>query len=64
MQVLWDFGDGNKSVLANPSHIYTYPGVYRAKLIITSPGGCQDSLVRIITVKGPMGSFTYDKLIG
>ncbi|MDF2187531.1 PKD domain-containing protein [Paraflavitalea sp. CAU 1676] len=63
-QVLWDFGDGNYSVLTNPSHIYTYPGVYRAKLIITSPGGCHDSLVRIITVKGPTGSFTYDKLKG
>lgn len=63
-EVVWDFGDGNKSVLANPSHMYTYPGVYRAKLIITSPGGCRDSMFRTITVKGPQGSFTYDKLKG
>jgi gliding motility-associated-like protein len=60
----WDFGDGNKSALPNPSHFYTYPGVYRAKLIITSPGGCQDSMIKTITVKGPQGSFTYDKLKG
>lgn len=63
-EVLWDFGDGNKSVLPDPAHVYTYPGVYRAKLIITSPGGCRDSLFRTITVKGPQGSFTYDKLKG
>lgn len=63
-QVLWDFGDGNRSVLANPSHVYTYPGVYKAKLIVTSPGGCQDSMERTIIVKGPTGSFTYDKLKG
>lgn len=63
-QIQWDFGDGNKSVLANPSHFYTYPGIYRAKLTITSPGGCIDTLVKIITVKGPQGSFTYDKFKG
>ncbi|WP_276485193.1 PKD domain-containing protein [Paraflavitalea pollutisoli] len=63
-EVLWDFGDGNKSILPNPSHVYTYPGVYRAKLIITSPGGCKDSMFKTITVKGPQGSFTYDKLKG
>nr|WP_315820662.1 PKD domain-containing protein [Paraflavitalea speifideiaquila] len=63
-QLLWDFGDGNKSALPNPSHFYTYSGVYRAKLIITSPGGCQDSMIKTITVKGPQGNFTYDKLKG
>lgn len=63
-RIEWDFGDGNKSTLANPSHFYTYPGVYRAKLTITSPGGCVDSLIKIITVKGPQGTFTYDKTKG
>ncbi len=43
---------------------YTYPGIYRARLTITSPGGCIDTFVKIITVKGPQGSFTYDKLKG
>ena len=63
-RIEWDFGDGNKSTLANPSHFYTYPGIYRAKLTITSPGGCIDSLIKIITVKGPQGTFTYDKTKG
>jgi gliding motility-associated-like protein len=60
----WDFGDGNKSSLENPSHFYTYPGIYRAKVTITSPGGCTDTFVKIITIKGPQGTFTYDKLSG
>jgi len=25
---LWDFGDGGTSILANPAHLYTNPGVY------------------------------------
>lgn len=60
----WDFGDGNKSSLENPSHFYTYPGIYRAKVTITSPGGCVDTFVKIITIKGPQGTFTYDKVSG
>jgi gliding motility-associated-like protein len=60
----WDFGDGSQSTLTDPSHLYTYPGVYRAKLTITSPGGCIDTLVKIITVKGPQGTFSYDKTSG
>lgn len=63
-RIEWDFGDGNKSTLADPSHFYTYPGIYRAKLTVTSPGGCVDSLIKIITVKGPQGTFTYDKTKG
>jgi len=60
----WDFGDSNKSSLENPSHFYTYPGIYRAKVTITSPGGCVDTFVKIITIKGPQGTFTYDKVSG
>ncbi len=59
-KVEWDFGDGNRSDLPNPTHFYTYPGNYRAKLVITSPGGCQDSAFKNIIVKGPRGTFTYD----
>jgi gliding motility-associated-like protein len=60
----WNFGDGSTSTLENPSHLYTYPGVYKAKLTITSPGGCTDTFVKTITVKGPQGTFTYDKVSG
>ena len=60
----WDFGDGTRSTVANPVHFYTYPGVYKARLIVTSPGGCSDTLARTITVRGPQGNFRYDQLAG
>jgi gliding motility-associated-like protein len=60
----WDFGDGTKSVLQNPIHFYTYPGTYQAKLKVISAGGCIDSIMKKIVVRGPQGSFTYDRLLG
>lgn len=60
----WDFGDGTRSMVANPVHFYTYPGVYKARLTVTSYGGCVDTLVKTITVRGPQGSFRYDNLGG
>lgn len=63
-RAVWDFGDGTGSNLPAPSHFYTYPGTYRAKLLITSAGGCQDSAFATMEVKGPTGSFTYDRTSG
>ncbi len=36
----WDFGDGNTSNLANPSHQYNAPGVYTATLTVINPLAC------------------------
>jgi gliding motility-associated-like protein len=60
----WDFGDGTRSSLQNPLHFYTYPGTYRAKLTVVSRGGCIDSIFRTITVRGPQGTFVYDRNSG
>jgi len=57
----WDFGDGTGSQIDNPVHYYNYPGIYYAKLVVTSPGGCTDTIFKKIDIKGPTGSFTYDK---
>ena len=62
--VKWDFGDGNSSTLENPSHYYTLPGIYFAKLTVIGPGGCQDSAQQRINVRGPRGSFSYVPLKG
>jgi len=43
---LWDFGDGNISTDANPSHTYTTGGRFDVSLIITTVSGCIDTLVR------------------
>lgn len=62
--VSWNFGDGNTSVLNDPSHYYTIPGIYYAKLIVTGPGGCTDTVSKKIEIRGPKGSFTYAPQIG
>jgi PKD repeat protein len=35
----WDFGDGTTSTVASPTHIYTAPGQYSIRLVVTGPGG-------------------------
>lgn len=60
----WEFGDGSSSVLENPEHFYNVPGIYYAKQIIRGPGGCTDTLVKKMVVKGPYGVFSYAPLAG
>src|SRR6185436_12132585 len=48
----------------NPSHFYSTPGTYYPKLVITSAGGCKDSITKQIIVRGPLGSFSYGPLGG
>ncbi|MES2648527.1 MAG: PKD domain-containing protein [Bacteroidota bacterium] len=60
----WDFGNGNSSSLTDPSHTYTTPGTFIAKLIVTGNGGCNDSATKIIAIRGPSGKFTYGPLGG
>jgi gliding motility-associated-like protein len=40
----WDFGDGGTSTLPNPTHIFA-AGVYTITLIVTTAGGCTDTVV-------------------
>ena len=46
----WNFGDSGTASTQNASHLYTNPGVYNVKLIITDANGCKDSIVKSITV--------------
>ena len=50
---LWDFGDGETSSQAQPSHIYTQEGEYIVTLIVKDPAGNEDSDTLIVTVKAP-----------
>jgi PKD repeat protein len=40
---LWDFGDGNTSTLASPTHTYTAEAAYDVSVIITTLSGCKDT---------------------
>ena len=49
----WDFGDGSSSNQADPSHTYTTPGNYGAKLTVTDDNGATDSATVQIAVGRP-----------
>lgn len=36
LQYMWDFGDGDKSTVPNPVHIFKKPGVYSVKLTLSN----------------------------
>ena len=38
----WDFGDGQKSTMQNPSHTYEQPGTYSISLTVTAAGGTKN----------------------
>ncbi len=46
---LWDFGDGDTSTQAQPTHTYSTPGTYTVKLI-TNPGSpCVDTVTKQVS---------------
>ena len=44
----WQFGDGNTSSQAAPSHTYAAAGSYNATLTVTDAHGCSSSDVSVI----------------
>ncbi len=54
IQWLWDFGDGQTSTQASPSHTYEHPGDYEVTLEVTdqssAPSTGQDSFTRVVSV--------------
>jgi gliding motility-associated-like protein len=49
----WDFGDGGRSTLPNPSYFYGNYGHYTPKLYAVGPGGCIDSASATVSVYDP-----------
>jgi gliding motility-associated-like protein len=55
----WNFGDSNSSNLQNPAHSYTSSNSFSATLIISSAGGCLDTISKTVTVTpNPTTAFT------
>lgn len=44
----WDFGDGDQSSNANPTHIYASNGTYTVTLIATGANGCTDTTTQVV----------------
>lgn len=61
---LWDFGDGNTSNAANPSHLYAMPGRYT--IFLTARNDCGEATVsQTINVGAvPTALFTVDRQNG
>ena len=56
---LWDFGDGDTSILTNPNHLYDSSGTYIVTLTVTSSNGCLDSSSQsVILQPTPLAGFT------
>ncbi len=62
----WHFGDGQTSVVPNPSHVYMADGFYSVTLIVSSAGGCKDTLSidSLIEVNTPIAAFVADSITG
>lgn len=61
----WDFGDGNTSDSATPTHIFTAPGFYTITLTFTTAGGCVNTVKvanGIVVGKKPKATYTADPL--
>jgi len=50
----WDFGDGNTSTQANPTHTYAMAGTYQIMLIANPSWPCADTTIVSYTIKDPM----------
>jgi len=49
----WNFGDGSPpETNCNPTHIFSNPGCYDVTLTVTSPAGCQVTLMQPCYVEG------------
>ncbi len=57
---VWDFGDGGTgSTDQYPSpHIYALPGFYKVTLRVKGLNNCEDSISKIIRVRGPIATLT------
>ncbi|MDP5172833.1 MAG: PKD domain-containing protein, partial [Bacteroidia bacterium] len=64
---IWNFGDGNSSTAANPTHSYTIPGTYTVTLQAVNPAGCFDNEIKfgVVTINpSPAAGFSAVDPVG
>ncbi|MBS1978980.1 MAG: T9SS type A sorting domain-containing protein, partial [Bacteroidetes bacterium] len=55
----WDFNDGSFSNLQNPSHVYSFSGIYTIAMDVTTAQGCRSTATKSIRV-GDVPTVGYD----
>jgi PKD repeat protein len=53
---LWKLGDGDTSILQNPSHMYNISGVFTVKLIVTNAFGTDSITKQISIIRSPVNA--------
>ena len=66
LSYLWNFGDGNTSTLANPTHTYSAEGTYSVKLTVFNSTGCSDSITKVnyMKIQYPGAAFNVSDSVG
>jgi len=55
----WDFGDGNTSVLQNPTHTYASSGIYSVSLTTVTSNNCQGTITKPVDINPyPVADFS------
>ncbi len=53
----WLFGDGSRSLITSPRHLYTEPDTYQVRLSLKGESGCTDTLYDTVSLGGPRAKF-------
>jgi len=56
---LWNLGNGNHSLAASPTNLYTVPGYDTVMLVVTDTAGCKDTATGHVKIYGYAGAFSY-----
>jgi len=60
----WSFGNGNTSTAANPPvQTYNGSGVFPVVFVVTDNNGCQDTVLKNVTIQNPTASFTANDTV-
>lgn len=63
---IWNFGNGNQSVLENPSNTYAVPGTFSLNLSIVDAYGCTDdtTILNYLSISGPSATANWFQVDG
>ncbi|MFH1320599.1 MAG: PKD domain-containing protein [Bacteroidota bacterium] len=60
---LWDFGDGDTSILTNPQHTYEDTGMFLVQLVVNNQFDCPDTLTQWVSIEPDFAYFIPNAFI-